>query len=77
MATIKELKEMMIEIGISEDLVNDIDPAVSIASQGMDSVDFPAFAVEVENRYGIKISDADSLKLKTLNDFIEFINKDR
>jgi acyl carrier protein len=75
MATIDELKAIMTEIGINSELVKDIDPSVSIISQGMDSVDYPAFAVEVENRYGITISDSDSLRLKTLNDFIEFINK--
>lgn len=77
MATIEELRGIMIEIGINSELVKDIDPAVPIISQGMDSVDYPAFAVEVENRYGIKISDSDSLRLKTLNDFIEFINKEK
>ena len=29
--------------------------------------------IAVENRYGVKISAGDSLRLKTLNDFIQFI----
>ena len=74
MATINELKELMLKIGMDGDLVASLDPAEALSLQGVDSVDCPAFAVAVEERYGVKLSDADSLKLKTLNDFAQYIS---
>ncbi|HEX9022403.1 MAG TPA: phosphopantetheine-binding protein [Geobacteraceae bacterium] len=73
MATIKELKELMLNIGVKGDIVAGVDPAKPLTLQGVDSVDCPAFAVAVEERYGVKLSDADSLKLKTLDDFAKYI----
>lgn len=73
MASINELKEIMSEIGIDNDTLNSIDPDKALSLQGLDSLDFPAFASAVEDRYGISISDRDALRLKTINDFIRFI----
>jgi len=72
--TINELKELMLSIGMENELVQGIDPGKLLAQQGLDSLDCPAFAVAVEERYGVTISDADSLRLKTLNDFIKHIS---
>jgi len=74
MATIEELKELMLNIGIEEDLVRGVNPAEPLSLQGVDSVDCPAFAMAVEERYGVGISDTDSLRLKTLNDFADYIS---
>ncbi len=74
MATINELKELMLSIGIDRDIVAVVDPAAALSLQGVDSVDCPAFAVAVEERFGVKVSDSDSLKLKTLNDFAKYIS---
>jgi acyl carrier protein len=74
MATINELKELMLNIGVDGDIVAGVDPAEALYMQGVDSLDCPAFAMAVEERYGVKVSDADSLKLKTLNDFANHIN---
>jgi acyl carrier protein len=70
MATIDELKELMLNVGINGNIVAGVNPAELLSIQGVDSLDFPAFAVAVEERYGVKISDSDSLRLKTLNDYI-------
>jgi acyl carrier protein len=77
MATINELKELMLKIGMDGDLVAGLDPAEALSLQGVDSVDCPAFAVAVEEHYGVKLSDADSLKLKTLNDFANYITAEQ
>lgn len=73
-ATISQLQELMLSIGMDENLVQGVDPAAPLAQQGVDSLDCPAFAVALEGRYGVTISDADSLRLKTLNDFVGFVN---
>lgn len=72
--TLTELKELMLAIGIDHDLVEDIDPDKLMTQQGFDSLDYPAFAMAVEKQCGVKISDADSLRLKTLNDFVRYLN---
>jgi acyl carrier protein len=74
MDVIGELKKIMLEIGIEERIVNDIKPDERIAGSAMDSADYPAFLVAVEERYGITITDRYSLKLRTLNDFKNFID---
>ena len=74
MATIEELKGIMVKIGIEEGLVRELKPAQPIAGRIMDSADYPAFLVAVEERYGVAIEDRYALKLKSLNDFVEFIN---
>ena len=74
-ATIAELKELMLQIGMDKELVAEIAPDSPLATQGVDSVDCPAFAVALEGKYNLTISDSDSLRLKTLNDFIAFVER--
>lgn len=74
MANINELKELMLNIGVDEEIVACVDPLEALSMQGVDSLDCPAFAMAVEERYGVNISDDESLKLKTLNDFANYIN---
>jgi acyl carrier protein len=75
MATIEELKGIMLKIGIEEGLVRELKPAQPIAGRIMDSVDYPAFLVAVEERFGVRIEDRYALKLKSLNDFMDYINE--
>lgn len=73
MANINELKELLLGIGVEAEVVNTVTPTAALSQSNFDSLDWPAFIVAVETRYGVKISDIDSLRLKTLNDFIQFI----
>lgn len=73
--TTEELKELMLEIGMDKILVAQIAPDTPLASQGVDSIDCPSFAVALEGKYGVTISDSDSLRLKTLHDFISFVKR--
>jgi acyl carrier protein len=41
----------------------------------MDSVDYPAFLAAVEERFGVRIEDRYALKLKSLNDFMNYISE--
>jgi acyl carrier protein len=72
---ISDLKELMLSIGMDEKLVQSLDPNLPLGPQGVDSLDCPAFVLALEKRYEVQISDADSLKLKTINDFAKFIGK--
>ena len=70
--TVSALQELMVANGLDADLVNRIDPARPLIQQGVDSVDYPGFIVAFEETFGVRISDAESLRLKTLNDFVNF-----
>ncbi|ADW19299.1 phosphopantetheine-binding protein [Desulfobulbus propionicus DSM 2032] len=67
--TIADLKQLMLAIDLDEEMVSRLDPNVLLSEQGFDSIDYPAFALAVEERYGVRISDAEALRLKTLADF--------
>lgn len=73
MANINELKELLLGIGVEAEVVNTVTSTAALSQYNFDSLDWSAFIVAVETRYGVKISDGDSLRLKTLNDFIQFI----
>jgi acyl carrier protein len=75
MVTLQDLKHLMCEAGLDEDMVAAVNATEPLLLQGFDSVDFPVFALAVEERYGKTVSDRDALKLKTLNDFLTFINR--
>ena len=74
MSISNELKELMLEIGIKESVVKEVDPVLPLAGRVLDSLAYSAFLVAVEKRYRIKIVDRYALKLKSLNDFQNFIN---
>lgn len=71
--TISSLKELMLATGLDAGLVSQLDPARPLIQQGVDSVDYPGFILAFEEAYGVEVSDADSLRLKTLNDFLNFV----
>ena len=71
--TISALKELMLATGLDAELVSRLDPERPLIQQGVDSVDYPGFILAFEEAYGVKVSDADSLRLKTLNDFMHFV----
>jgi acyl carrier protein len=73
MPVINELKEMMLDIGIEERIVNGVDPEEILAGHVMDSVHYTAFIVAIEERFKIRVSDRYALKLRTLNDFSGYI----
>jgi acyl carrier protein len=73
MTVINELKELMLDIGIEEGIVNGVGPEQILAGHVMDSVHYTAFIVAIEERYGIRVTDRYALKLRTLNDFSGYI----
>ncbi len=70
-----ELKAMLEEIGVKPEKVQALDPAGPLLKQGLDSIDFPAFCALVEERFGLRLDDAEALKLRTLEDFAARINR--
>ena len=46
-----------------------------LVDQGLDSMDLPVIAAATEKEFGIDLSDADAIKLRTVNDFVAFVNQ--
>jgi acyl carrier protein len=73
--TVEILRQIMIEAGIESRLVLGLRPDVPLLKQGIDSLDYPAFVVAMESRFGLAIDDAAMLSLRTLDDFIGYIRE--
>ncbi len=75
MKVINELKTLLRRIGVDDRMVDDLDPELPLAGHVIDSVDYPSFIVAVEERYGVKIADRYSLKLRSLSDFNDYVTR--
>ncbi len=74
---VADLKTLMKRAGIEPDLVDQLDPAVPVLRQGLDSIDLPLVAMAAEKEWGITILDADAVRLRTLDDFVAYVVKRR
>jgi acyl carrier protein len=73
--TSADMMDLMREAGIPSKFVDNVKVDVSLHAQGLDSMDLPAIAVAVEEKYNLDLSDAEATKLKTINDFVAFVNE--
>jgi len=69
------LRELLIEAGVDPAVARAVNPGAPLLRQGIDSLDFPAFCLAVENRFSLSIDDRSSLSLKTLDDFAAYIGR--
>lgn len=58
-----------------QEVVAKLKADVPLLQQGLDSIDMPMIAVATEKKFGVNLSDAQATKLKTVNDFVAFINQ--
>ncbi len=65
------IKDVVEDKAITEALKAD----VSLLQQGLDSIDMPVIAVATEKKFGVNLSDAQATSLKTVNDFVDFVNR--
>ena len=72
--TANDVVGLMKEVGIKEGIIKELRFDVSLFAQGIDSIDLPAIAVAAEKKYNIVLADADATVLKTVNDFVTFVN---
>lgn len=73
--TAADLLALMREVGIEENIIAKLDFSKPLYHQGLDSIDFPIIAAATEKKYNIDLSDADATDLKTVNDFVAFVNR--
>lgn len=67
------LRELLVEAGVDQDTAGAVDPSAPLLRQGVDSLDYPAFTLAVQGRFGIAIDERASLSLRTLDDFAAYI----
>ncbi|MCM0755396.1 acyl carrier protein [Desulfovibrio aminophilus] len=71
---IKALQQALRDAGLAPTGGDEWLADVPLLRQGMDSIDFPAFIALLEDRFQISISDAEMMRLRTLNDFAAFLD---
>ena len=71
-----ELKKLMLEQGIEEEVVSGINPDWPLMRHVFDSLGFTRFVVGVEERFGITVYDRYSLRIRSLNDFAGVVKKE-
>ncbi len=64
------------DAGIDAAVVDGLKFNVPLLTQGLDSIDLPIVAVAVEKKYGIDLSNADPAKLRTIDDFVSYVNQE-
>jgi acyl carrier protein len=72
---LQDLTALMKRTGIAPERVDAMDPARPILAQDFDSVDLPIIAVAAEEAFGVDLADASAADLRTLNDFVAFVNR--
>ncbi len=72
--TAADIIEIMKEVGVDAEIVKKLKNDVPLLAQGLDSIDLPAIAAAAEKKFKIDLSDADATILKTINDFVAFVN---
>ena len=66
---------VMKEGGINPEVVAKLKFDAPLVDQGLDSMDLPIIAAATEKKFGIDLSDADAVKLRTINDFVVYVNQ--
>ena len=73
--TTADMLEVFKQAGIQQRVIDQIKPDAPLLLQGLDSMDLPAIAAATEQRFKIDLSDADGKDLKTINDYVQFVNR--
>ncbi|MCX6892611.1 MAG: acyl carrier protein, partial [Verrucomicrobia bacterium] len=70
-----DMIEVCTQAGIQQQVIDRLKPDAPLLLQGLDSMDLPAIAAATEQRFKIDLSDADGKDLKTINDYVQFVNR--
>jgi 3-oxoadipate enol-lactonase len=70
---IDQLRELIVQVGGNAQTVLELEPDQAVAHNALDSFGFTAFIVAIEERFTIRVSDKSSVKLRSLNDFAQYV----
>ena len=72
--TLADLRQILINrIGVEEEDIPD-DPDATFDSIGLDSLAVMELQLEVEQRYGFRISQEDAEKIRSLREAVDYVN---
>lgn len=72
--TAADVIALLREVGVEEEIIEKLKNDVPLLAQGIDSIDLPALAAATEAMYKIDLSNIDTIKVKTIDDFVAFVN---
>lgn len=73
MTNFEQIKKILVEqLELDEDIVT---PETTIEDLGVDSLDLVEAVMTIEDTFNVKIEDTDLESLKTVNDFVKYIEK--
>jgi acyl carrier protein len=76
MITNQDVVELIATSAIEVDTANLRDD-VDLYGQGFDSLDMANLELRIEQRFGISIGPERSLRLRTIRDFVDFLNSEQ
>lgn len=71
--TTQVLRDLLAESGLAPEAARALRPDAPLLLQGVDSLQYPAFLLAVESRFGLTIDEGDALALRTLDDFVAYV----
>jgi acyl carrier protein len=66
--------DLMKKVGVDEKVIKKLKNDVPLLKQGVDSIDLPAILAAAEKEYNLNLSDCTADKVKTIDEFVTFIN---
>lgn len=72
--TAADVLALMRDVGVEEDILRKLKNDVPLLDQGIDSIDLPALAAATETKYKIDLSVIDCVTVKTIDDYVRFVN---
>ena len=66
--------DLMKKVGVEEKVIKKLKNDVPLLKQGIDSIDLPAILAAAEKQYDLDLSDCTADKVKTIDEFVSFIN---
>lgn len=72
---IATLRELMKKVGVLAEVVDALDPDKLLASQGVDSIDYPLTVIAVQHHFGVELPETELFDIKTLRDFAERVDR--
>ena len=73
--SLEDLLIFMLEAGIPGETVKFLKPGEPLLKQGLDSMDYPAFVLTLEDRLGITIGEKEAMRLRTLEDYQRYLSQ--
>lgn len=73
--TAADVIALLKEVGVEEEIINKLKNDIPLLAQGIDSIDLPALVVATEDKYKIDLSNINTIKVKTIDDYVAFVNE--